>query len=515
LTNVYNSPTYTKVWTDMVIKPGRIYQESADGALKSDTTVAFFVTTNGQVRALNGAGWTTLNTFLGGVVTNAGDIPALSTNDWVRFVVMSDYGTDKWSLWMVTNALANTNALARLIGANLSFTNPAASYRGMTITNFNDAGFNGYLDNLYITLSAPESIDSDGDFLPDPYEERFGLTSPTNTTMDSDGDGFTDFEEFVMNTDPTNAGSFAHIENTDLDTPSGNDVDIAFEAGPGRHYSVVASHTPATEWYIVGDITTPSGATGITVVVTDTNAVNENDKKFFLVVADYMGYSITNEVNRYAMYRQSRTAGQLHYVGVPVDYGTGSNGLHQTLGEQLKRGLAGGTNGAGDELYLVSSTGAATNQFLLSASRTWLSLSGFTAASNQIPPGSGVIIRRRTNDTDRANAVFCGRARSGAGFTNSPLAIVTGWSLLSWPHDYTNSNWQFNGQGSATQDLADTIMLVQNGNFVELRRNADNTWRYEDTTKGAFVPFPLQPGDAFYYNSKGTTNFLWNPPAVP
>lgn len=55
------------------------------------------------------------------------------------------------------------------------------------------------------------NLDSDGDNLPDAWELRFFATMSHNGATDSDGDGVSDYDEYVADTNPTNALSYLRI----------------------------------------------------------------------------------------------------------------------------------------------------------------------------------------------------------------------------------------------------------------------------------------------------------------
>ncbi len=61
----------------------------------------------------------------------------------------------------------------------------------------------------------PIVYDTDGDGLPDDWEKRYGLNinDPSDAQADTDGDLFTNAEEFAMGTDPTDAKSHAPYSN--------------------------------------------------------------------------------------------------------------------------------------------------------------------------------------------------------------------------------------------------------------------------------------------------------------
>lgn len=63
--------------------------------------------------------------------------------------------------------------------------------------------------------SLPAPLDSDGDGMPDEWEERYGLSpsDASNASKDDDGDGYTNIEEYLNGTDPTEFVDYTKPEN--------------------------------------------------------------------------------------------------------------------------------------------------------------------------------------------------------------------------------------------------------------------------------------------------------------
>lgn len=91
----------------------------------------------------------------------------------------------------------------------------AADGHGLiTITNF-AIGTGG--NRLRIDLDSP--VDSDGDGMPDYWEQAFGLTNAGDAILDADGDGVPNKDEYPAGTDPLTSGSVfrvTHISATGL-----------------------------------------------------------------------------------------------------------------------------------------------------------------------------------------------------------------------------------------------------------------------------------------------------------
>jgi hypothetical protein len=123
------------VWTDWYVKPA-FGDEGGAGTPSTNTTVAFFVNTNGFVKAFDGA-----------VITQLVHAALTEGGDWIRFTVHSDYTSEKWDLFMDGLALET----------DLDFyTNTVSSYTKFGIDNAG-ASTNAYVDNIGIQLSSPLS----------------------------------------------------------------------------------------------------------------------------------------------------------------------------------------------------------------------------------------------------------------------------------------------------------------------------------------------------------------------
>jgi hypothetical protein len=87
----------------------------------------------------------------------------------------------------------------------------------------------------------------------DAWEQQFfGSVSPSRTRFtDTDGDGFTDYAEFIAGTNPTNAVSKLNFVST---TMLGNgSMQLQWSSVPGRVYRVevstnLATWTPVSDW---------------------------------------------------------------------------------------------------------------------------------------------------------------------------------------------------------------------------------------------------------------------------
>ncbi|MDP2895850.1 MAG: choice-of-anchor Q domain-containing protein [bacterium] len=102
-----------------------------------------------------------------------------------------------------------------------------------------DLDLDGYEDSV--------DPDADGDEIPDVWEVAYGLpTDRKNGEADADGDGYSDFEEYVAATDPTVADS--HFCVSHLIPVEGGGLLLGWQTVSSRVYVVEVSDSPGGPW---------------------------------------------------------------------------------------------------------------------------------------------------------------------------------------------------------------------------------------------------------------------------
>jgi hypothetical protein len=134
--------------------------------------------------------------------------------------------------------------------AFFTITNVQAPFTNYAMVVTNVANATGVLTtSALLTLLA----DSDGDGLPDTWENAHGF-NPTNATdraLDADGDTMLNWQEYLAGTDPTNALSYLKVEAS----AAGGGTSLSFFAVSNRTYTIqVADDPQMASWRTLTDI---------------------------------------------------------------------------------------------------------------------------------------------------------------------------------------------------------------------------------------------------------------------
>ena len=123
--------------------------------------------------------------------------------------------------------------------------------------------------NLVTTLSAADVVYNPmTDGIPNAWwTQYFGTTAGVSASLDSDGDGFTNAQEYALGTDPKNAGSTFKVGQM---SRSGTSLTISWPSVAGKKYQVqTATQLGANSWQNAGEVVAPnvSGTSTVTVPV--------------------------------------------------------------------------------------------------------------------------------------------------------------------------------------------------------------------------------------------------------
>ncbi len=154
---------------------------------------------------------------------------------------------------------------------------------GAALRRLNLAGYGN--DPLNWAAASPSVgssglADSDGDSIPDDWEDSHGLNKLVNdASLDPDRDGFTNLQEYIAGTDPQSQASCLRFEGA-RQGPAG--IDISFYAAVGRTYSVLyLDQFGSGNWQKLADV--PARATPQVITVTDSTALTSSGRYYRLV----------------------------------------------------------------------------------------------------------------------------------------------------------------------------------------------------------------------------------------
>ncbi len=128
---------------------------------------------------------------------------------WEFAQVMNQYTVNTWNYFTV---VLSANLFTKVSGTGSwdlspSATIPGVTYLGLSVVSKTSNGVvELYVDNFELATQ-PTSNDTDGDGLPGDWEllnslNDFSIANPNGATHDPDGDGYSNFDEFVYGTDP-------------------------------------------------------------------------------------------------------------------------------------------------------------------------------------------------------------------------------------------------------------------------------------------------------------------------
>jgi hypothetical protein len=115
--------------------------------------------------------------------------------------------------------------------------------------------------------------------MPNDYETAVGLnpTNPADATLDSDGDGMTNLQEYQAGTNPKQASSVLRIIDVEI---SGGDVVVTFPSVLGKTYRLEQRASLGDTWMLLSD---NIAGTGSPIGVLDVEAADQNLKRFYRI----------------------------------------------------------------------------------------------------------------------------------------------------------------------------------------------------------------------------------------
>jgi uncharacterized lipoprotein YddW (UPF0748 family) len=151
----------------------------------------------------------------------------------------------------------------------------AAHTGGFNVFELSPDAVTNLLPAIRMGATAPDEPDIDNDLLPDSWELHwFGNLSAAGLNTDSDGDGLTDYQEYVLGTDPTHPNPGLTLQGR----LAGGALELSFlgqaVAGPGyqnaeRHYGIESSAGLASgsSWVAVPGLADRTVASGSETLV--------------------------------------------------------------------------------------------------------------------------------------------------------------------------------------------------------------------------------------------------------
>lgn len=153
-----------------------------------------------------------------------------------------------------------------------------ASGSGLSLQRSDSSSYGNDPANWFVSAPTPGQNntttpdDANGDGLPDAWQTQFfgSSTSPQAVPeADPDGDGFSNLQEYLAGTDPTNPNSYLKVDSIQVNQTQ---VLIEFKAMAGKSYSILYNSDLGSHWTKLMDV--PAQITNRIVNVSDASNVS-------------------------------------------------------------------------------------------------------------------------------------------------------------------------------------------------------------------------------------------------
>ena len=162
--------------------------------------------------------------------------------------------TDRWECSIPWNSLGSTNGIASITNCSMAglFANSSVdgsnnryisgNYLGTSVSNPTNGNYGFNFMSLNGTQIALPSADSDNDGIPDAWElQYFSSLGVADSTSDYDGDGATDYMEYLAGTNPKDPLSTFEARSLVVDFTGGAGYVIRWASVSNRLYDLLKS----------------------------------------------------------------------------------------------------------------------------------------------------------------------------------------------------------------------------------------------------------------------------------